>query len=161
MTFSGSALPQAGDQISMTYRVGGNHFPVTLQLGAQGYSSERVELPVAADVRSSALNLDTQDITTIETAETAEVAIENAIDTIVNMQATLGQYENSLTNRITNLQKEAENVYDASSRISDADMIQEITNQSLYEAMSQASAQSIYTANSLQSNLLQILGITG
>ncbi|MDP7420408.1 MAG: flagellin [bacterium] len=159
LTFNGTAVPQAGDDVSLSYRVGGSHFPISLQLGAQGYSSERMELPVAADVRSSALNLDTSDITTVANAESAETAVENAIDTIINMQATLGQYEDSLTNRITNLQKEAENVTDSASRLSDADMAQEITNQALYEAMTQASASAIYTANSLHGNLLQILGI--
>lgn len=159
VTFTGASVPQAGDQVSMNFRTGGSHYPIKLQLGAVGHSSERISLDIPTDLRPSALNIDTEEITTINTAEDAETAIRNAVDTVTDYQASLGSQEDFLTNRITAMQQEAENISDASSRLSDADMTVEIVNKTLNEAMAMASSNVIATASNLQTNLLSILGI--
>ncbi len=160
INFNGTAVPQAGDTVRIEYRAGSAGKPIQLQIGASGYSSERMELPIATDVRVAALNLDTEVITTIGDAEDAEIAVEAAIDTITNLQSTLGQYEDSLTERITAMTKEQENVQGAINRLYDADMASEIVNQALYEAQTQAAGSALTAASTLQQTLLQLLGVT-
>jgi len=160
LSFNGTAQPGAGDVVKLTYNAGSTETPIQIQMGATGHSSERYELPVGTDVRTAALDIDAIDITTIGDAEDAEDALDDAIDTITNLQAILGTSEDFLTGRIDAMAEESEHVSDAASRLYDADMTIEITNQTLYEAMTQAATNAITTANSLQGTLMQLLGIT-
>ncbi|MDD3581183.1 MAG: flagellin [Desulfobacca sp.] len=98
---------------------------------------------------------------TISTQSAAQVALE-AIDTAINskdnIRADLGGLANRLSNTITNLTIQAENLQAAESRISDVDIATEMTEYTRNMILTQAAVAMLAQANSLPSMALSLLG---
>lgn len=76
------------------------------------------------------------DVSTNETATAAIKIFDDAIAKVSLFCSELGAYENRLEHTINNLGTSSENLTNAESRIRDADMAKEITNQTKYSILS-------------------------
>ncbi|TVQ97725.1 MAG: flagellin [Desulfovibrionales bacterium] len=97
-------------------------------------------------------------ISTQQGAQRALNALENAILSKDNIRASLGALQNRLSNTITNLQIQAENIQAAESRISDADIAHEMTQFVRNQILTQAGVAMLAQANSLPRMAMQLIG---
>jgi flagellin len=102
-------------------------------------------------------NWNGKDILTQSGAQKALSQLDNAIKTKDNARAALGALQNRLSNTITNLQIQAENLQSAESRISDVDVATEMTTFTRNNIMAQAGVAMLAQANSLPQMALQLL----
>jgi flagellin len=102
-------------------------------------------------------NWDGRDILTQSGAQTALAQLDQAIKTKDTARANLGAVQNRLSNTITNLQIQAENLQAAESRISDVDVATEMTTFTRNNIMAQAGVAMLAQANSLPQMALQLL----
>jgi flagellin len=98
---------------------------------------------------------------TISTQSAAQVALE-AIDTAIsdkdNIRANLGALANRLSNTISNLTIQAENLQAAESRISDVDVATEMTEFVRNQILTQAAVAMLAQANTLPQLALSLIG---
>lgn len=97
-------------------------------------------------------------ISTQAAAQQALSALDAAINSKDNIRADLGSLANRLSNTITNLTIQAENLQAAESRISDIDVAVEMTEFTRNMIMTQAAVAMLAQANSLPSMALTLLG---
>jgi flagellin len=98
---------------------------------------------------------------TISTQDAAQKALEALDDAILskdNIRADLGALQNRLSNTITNLQIQSENIQAAESRISDADIALEMTQFVRNQILTQAGVAMLAQANSLPRMAMQLIG---
>ncbi|MFZ2088620.1 MAG: flagellin [Desulfobaccales bacterium] len=98
---------------------------------------------------------------TISTQSAAQVALEaldSAITSKDNIRANLGALANRLSNTISNLNIQAENLQAAESRISDVDVATEMTEFVRNQILTQASVAMLAQANTLPQLALQLIG---
>jgi len=98
-------------------------------------------------------------ISTQDSAQSALDAISAAISSKDNIRATLGAYSNRLSNTITNLTIQAENLQAAESRVSDVDVATEMTNFIRNQILAQAGVAMLAQANALPRMALTLLGV--
>jgi len=96
-------------------------------------------------------------ISTQQAAQQALEAINAAIVSKDNIRANLGALQNRLQNTITNLQIQAENLQAAESRISDADVAQEMTIFVRNQILTQAAVAMLSQANQLPQMAMQLI----
>lgn len=97
-------------------------------------------------------------ISTLESAQRALIAIDNAIESKDKIRANLGAVQNRLENTIQNLNVQAENLLASESRISDADVSTEMTEFVRNQILTQSAVAMLAQANSLPQMALQLLG---
>lgn len=97
------------------------------------------------------------DISTTTGANQALVAIENALSTVNNLQATLGATQNRLTAIAQTQQQNSTNLSSAQSQIQSADFAQETANLSKAQVLQQAGISVLAQANSLPQQVLKLL----
>jgi len=97
-------------------------------------------------------------ISTQSAAQAALDAIEDAIVSKDNIRANLGALQNRLSNTVSNLEIQAENLQAAESQISDVDVATEMTEYSRQQIITQAATSMLAQANSLPQLALQLLG---
>ena len=97
-------------------------------------------------------------ISTQSAAQGALEAINSAIVSKDNVRANLGALQNRLSNTISNLEIQAENLQAAESRISDVDVATEMTEYSKQQIISQSATSMLAQANSLPQMALSLLG---
>jgi flagellin len=97
---------------------------------------------------------------TISTQSAAQVALE-ALDTAItskdNIRANLGALSNRLSNTISNLTIQAENLQAAESRISDVDVATEMTEFTRNQILTQSAVAMLAQANTLPQLALQLI----
>jgi flagellin len=96
-------------------------------------------------------------ISTQQGAQEALDALEQAILSKDNIRASLGALQNRLSNTITNLSIQAENLQAAESRISDADVALEMTEFVRNQIVTQAAVAMLAQANSLPRMAMQLI----
>jgi flagellin len=96
-------------------------------------------------------------ISTQAAAQTALDAIDSAVATKDNIRANLGAIANRLSNTISNLTIQAENLQSAESRISDVDVATEMTEFVRNQILTQAAVGMLAQANSLPQLALQLI----
>ncbi len=96
-------------------------------------------------------------ISTQQAAQQALEALNAAIVSKDNIRANLGALQNRLQNTITNLQIQAENLQAAESRISDADVAQEMTMFVRNQILTQAAVAMLSQANQLPQMAMQLI----
>jgi len=84
-------------------------------------------------------------------------AIDLAVQSKDNIRANLGAIANRLTNTISNLSIQAENLQAAESRISDVDVASEMTEFTRNQILVQAAVAMLAQANSLPQLALQLI----
>jgi flagellin len=97
-------------------------------------------------------------ISTQSAAQVALEAIDDAIETKDNIRANLGALANRLSNTVSNLNIQAENLQAAESRISDVDVATEMTEFVRNQILTQAAVAMLSQANTLPQLALQLIG---
>ncbi|MFM0213785.1 flagellin [Paraburkholderia sediminicola] len=100
----------------------------------------------------SGLNIDT-----ITGANQAMVSIDNALQTVNNLQASLGAAQNRFTAIATSQQAESTDLSSAQSQITDANFAQETANLSKAQVLQQAGISVLAQANSNPQQVLKLL----
>lgn len=115
-------------------------------------------MPVARFYMSKeALELDSTSFLTSADANTAVGAIDNAIQAVTAMRASLGASQTHLQHTSNSLGVTKENMTALESGIRDTDMAKEITAYTSFNIISQASDSVMLHANSLPQNILKLL----
>jgi flagellin len=96
-------------------------------------------------------------ISTITGANQAMVSIDNALQTVNNLQATLGAAQNRFTAIATSQQAESTDLSSAQSQITDANFAQETANLSKAQVLQQAGISVLAQANSNPQQVLKLL----
>ncbi|PQD96235.1 flagellin [Pradoshia eiseniae] len=96
-------------------------------------------------------------ITSQESADSAITTINAAIESVSAQRSNLGAIQNRLEYTINNLNTSSENLTAAESRIRDADMAKEISNQTKQSILAQASQAMLAQANQQPQNVLSLL----
>ncbi|AFL72914.1 flagellin [Thiocystis violascens] len=97
------------------------------------------------------------DISTIEGANKAIVAIDNALEKVNNVRADLGAVNNRLDFTINNLSSISQNATNSRSRIQDADFASETAMLSRSQVLQQASSAMLAQANAAPEQVLSLL----
>ncbi|KVP21834.1 flagellin [Burkholderia multivorans] len=97
------------------------------------------------------------DISTVSGANVAMVSIDNALQTVNNLQAALGAAQNRFTAIATAQQAESTDLSSAQSQITDANFAQETANMSKNQVLQQAGISVLAQANSLPQQVLKLL----
>ena len=85
------------------------------------------------------------------------VSIDNALQTVNNVQAALGAAQNRFTAIATAQQAESTDLSSAQSQITDANFAQETANMSKNQVLQQAGISVLAQANSLPQQVLKLL----
>ncbi|GAA6153298.1 flagellin [Pseudoteredinibacter isoporae] len=97
------------------------------------------------------------DLTSVEGANAALTAIDNALDTVNAQRADLGAIQNRFETTVKNLQVNAENLTSSNSRIRDADFAAETAELSRTRVLQQAGTSILAQANALPQQVLSLL----
>ncbi|AXL52283.1 flagellin [Paraburkholderia caffeinilytica] len=97
------------------------------------------------------------DISTVTGANEAMVSIDNALQTVNNLQASLGAAQNRFTAIATAQQAESTDLSSAQSQITDANFAQETANLSKAQVLQQAGISVLAQANSNPQQVLKLL----
>jgi flagellin len=97
------------------------------------------------------------DVSSTSGANAAMVAIDNALVTVNNLQATLGAAQNRFTAIATTQQSDSTDLSSAQSQIQNADFAQETANMSQAQVLQQAGISVLAQANSLPQQVLKLL----
>jgi len=97
------------------------------------------------------------DLSTVEGANAALTAIDNALDTVNAQRADLGAIQNRFETTVKNLQVNAENLTASNSRIRDADFAAETAELSRTRVLQQAGTSILAQANALPQQVLSLL----
>lgn len=140
LTLSGAS------ESSFTYKVG------------TGVSASADEISVNVNSISTAtLGIAATDILSAATADTASLAISNAIDDIQTYRAEVGANQNRLEFASANIATTVENTEAARSALLDLDVAQEMSNFTSKQILVQAGVAMLSQANQLPQNLLRLL----
>ena len=127
---------------------------LSFQIGANANQTMKLSLN---DMRSEALGIEALDISTSEGAQSAITALDSAVQTVSAERSRLGAVQNRLEHTINNLGTASENLTAAESRIRDADMAKEISEQTKQSILAQASQAMLAQANQQPQNVLSLL----
>jgi len=152
-SLSGTALDGApGNQMKIHFGTGNS--------SAEDYYYIRIGNATASALGLGNSSSPTKAGYTISTQSAAQAALE-AIDIAVrskdNIRASLGAVSNRLSNTISNLSIQAENLQAAESRISDVDVATEMTEFTRNQILTQAAVAMLGQANSLPQLALQLI----
>ena len=107
-------------------------------------------------VSATSLGIDTTSITTQSLADTASVAVSNAIDDLQNYRANIGASQNRLEFASANIATATENTEAARSQLLDLDVASEMSNFVSKQILIQAGVAMLAQANQLPGNLLRL-----
>ena len=102
-------------------------------------------------------SLSSIDVTTVKGANNAITAIDNALNTLLDMRANLGAAQSRFTSTVSSLGNTAENLSSARSRIRDTDFAAETAKLSRGQILQQAGVAMLAQANALSNNVLALL----
>ena len=102
-------------------------------------------------------SLSSLDVTTVKGANDAITAIDNALNTLLDMRANLGAAQSRFTSTVSSLGNTAENLSSARSRIRDTDFAAETAKLSRGQILQQAGVAMLAQANALSNNVLALL----
>uniref|UniRef100_UPI003F6EE6EC flagellin n=1 Tax=Marinobacterium profundum TaxID=1714300 RepID=UPI003F6EE6EC len=97
------------------------------------------------------------DISTVEGADNAILAMDGALNAINSARADLGAIQNRFSSTIANLQTSSENLSASRSRIADADFAAETANLTRAQILQQAGTSILAQANTLPQSVLSLL----
>ncbi|MBZ4202127.1 MAG: hypothetical protein LAC70_03280 [Methylovulum sp.] len=97
------------------------------------------------------------DLTTVDGANKAITAIDNALSTVSTERSNLGAVQNRFTSTISNLQTSSDNLTSARSRIQDADFAAESAALSRAQVLQQAGTAMLAQANQTGQGVLSLL----
>jgi flagellin len=135
---------------------GANTTSFTFKVGT-GVSSTADDIAVTVNsISASALAIGSTSVTTEGLADTASVAISNAIDDLQTYRATIGANQNRLEFAAANIATATENTEAARSQLLDLDVASEMSNFVSKQILIQAGVSMLAQANQLPGNLLRL-----
>jgi flagellin len=114
----------------------------------EGYSSSTA---------TAGAGVSTVDLSTASGSQTALSTLDKAINTITDMRASMGAYQNRLTASISNLENSSMNLQASRSRILDTDYAKETTNLAKSQIIQQAATAMLAQANQSSQSVLSLL----
>ncbi len=136
----------------------GTFSSMQIQVGA--FSGQKISFDIGG-MKKTHLGLNTATVATVSTQAKAEVYIgklDNALDSVSDLRATLGAVQNRFEAVIANLSNVVENMSAARSRILDADIAMETANLTRNAILQQAGTAVLAQANQQPQLALQLLG---
>ena len=134
--------------------------PVALTLAGTGAFASGTAI-TASIATANALNtpptVSAVNVSTTQGANAAMESIDNALQTVNNIQATLGAAQNRFTSISSAQQSQSTDLSGAQSQITDADFAQETANLSKAQVLQQAGISVLAQANSLPQQVLKLL----
>ncbi len=128
--------------------------PMIIHIGANKDQNMSVRIP---EVSSKSLYVDGVDVTTVTGADRAIATIDKAVSQLSAVRSSLGAYQNRLEHSVASLDTFEENMTSAISRLTDADMAEEMTNYTQQNVLNQAAISVLTQANDLPQQVLQIM----
>jgi flagellin len=146
LTRSNESLTLSGSNtVSFTYKVG------------TGNSATADEMSVSINgINGAALGLTTTSVTSKSNADTASVAISNAVDTLNDARASLGAAQNRLEFAAANIATTLENTEAARSNLLDLDIASEMSRLTSQQILVQAGVAMLAQANQAPQQLLRL-----
>lgn len=148
-----SFLAQAGYQGKIEFEVT-DMGSMTLHIGANKDQNMDVRIP---EVSCESLFIDDLDVRTVYGADRGMTRLSQAIEQTTSVRARLGACENRLDYSVNSLDAFEENMTGAFSRLTDADMAEEMTNYTHQNVLNQAAISVLTQANEQPQQILQIL----
>ncbi|MFL9864416.1 flagellin [Paraburkholderia fungorum] len=134
---------------------------LALQAGATTTAGAGSAAQASAVAQINAINsppaVSNLNISTVTGANQALVSIDNALQTVNNLQASLGAAQNRFTAIATSQQAESTDLSSAQSQITDANFAQETANLSKAQVLQQAGISVLAQANSNPQQVLKLL----
>lgn len=127
---------------------------MTLHIGANEDQNIEVRIP---EISSESLYIDDIDVRTVGGAGRSIASLDAAIAQLSEARSQIGAYENRLEYSVTSLDAFEENMTSALSRLSDADMAEEMTNYTQESVLNQAAISVLTQANEMPQQVLQLL----
>ena len=127
---------------------------MTLHIGANMDQNMEVRIP---EVSSKSLYVEEIDVTTVHGADNAIIVLDEAIAQVSEARSKLGAYQNRLESSVDSLDAFEENMTSALSRLSDADMAEEMSTYTQQNVLNQAAISVLTQAYDLPQQVLQIL----
>ena len=132
--------------------------PLKIHFGPTNIAAEDYYFISVGDARAAALGLDGLSIASQTGAQGALEAITTAIVSKDTIRANLGAYSNRLSNTISQLTVQAENLQAAESRVRDVDVAEEMTTFTTNQIKSQAAIAMLAQANMIPQMALSLIG---
>ena len=129
---------------------------VTFQVGANNTANDQISV-TGVDATGSGLAIDTDDITTVATAQTAIDSLDAAIDSLSSLRAGFGTAQNRLESTIRSIAVAVENTSAAESRIRDVDVAHETAVLTRNQVLQQAGIAVLAQANQSTAAALSLL----
>lgn len=129
-----------------------------IHFGPTNQSAEDYYFLSVDDARGSALGIDALNISSQAGAQAALETLNDAITSKDNIRANIGSYINRLSNTVSQLTIQAENLQAAESRIRDADVAFEMTNFVTNQIKSQSAIAMLSQANMIPQMALTLIG---
>jgi flagellin len=137
----------------------GSYSSQSFVIGADASTANTMSVTInglsSTDVLGSGVDLTAQDLST--GAAAAVTALDTALDAVSTQRGDLGADQNRLEHAVNNLTTGQENLTAASSRITDTDMAQEMTNFTKTQILSQTATAMLGQANSSSQNVLSLI----
>ena len=109
------------------------------------------------EVTPATLGIDKVNIGTADGAQHAITLLDNAINMVSSIRSKLGAYQNRLEHSISNLDTTSENLTESLSRISDADMAEEMATYTQRNVLAQAGTSMLAQSNQRPQTILSLL----
>ena len=124
---------------------------------AEALASTGLTAGYRQSVATAGAGVSTVDLTTAAGSQTALSTLDKAINTITDMRASMGAYQNRLTASISNLETSSMNLQASRSRILDTDYAKETTSLAKAQIIQQAATAMLAQANQSAQSVLSLL----
>ena len=143
-----------GTDIWIYYGAGGGHWRV--QIGADNDVNNQHEFSIT-NATANGLDLDTDNVTTVDSARDAITAIDHAIDEINRERSYIGSEQNKLQFTMSNLTSNVQSIEAARSSIEDVDFAAEAANLAQNQILAQSGTAMLAQASAISQNILGLL----
>jgi flagellin len=124
---------------------------------AEALTAAGIAAGFKAATATAGAGVSTVDLTTAAGSQTALSTLDKAINTITDMRASMGAYQNRLAASISNLETSSMNLQASRSRILDTDYAKETTNLAKAQIIQQAATAMLAQANQSSQSVLSLL----
>ena len=124
---------------------------------AAGLTAAGLAAGYTQSTATAGAGVSTIDLTTSAGSQTALSTLDKAINTITDMRASMGAYQNRLAASISNLETSSMNLQASRSRILDTDYAKETTNLAKAQIIQQAATAMLAQANQSAQSVLSLL----
>ena len=140
-----------------TYQTDGEFGVWRIQIGADNDADSQHEISImnATDV---GLEIDGENVVTVDEARTAVTALDNAIDEVNLERSYIGSEQNRLQFTMSNLTSTINSIETARSHIEDVDYAAEMSELAKNQILVQSGTAMLAQANMVSQNILQLLG---